>query len=270
MIEERARVRRDASLSEEERERLELFLKITANATAYGSLARFDRRDLAVATPVSVHGPDTEPREQNTPNPEDPGPYCFPPAAASITAGARLMLALLERIVRDQGGSYAFCDTDSMAIIASPEPGAIDCPTSDGHGRLMILSWASVRSILDRFEDLNPYDPELLQPWKVEHDSLDEQLWCYAISAKRYCLYRRRPDGGIDLIAATGDAEHDGDDPPAETNGLTDWSEHGLGLYLDPTAEDPEQSERDHEERRIWMRDAWGWILRSSDGQPAP
>ena len=270
MIEERARVKADPLLGKEERDRLELFLKITANATAYGSLARFDRRDLAIATPVTVRGPDPEPREQNTPNPEDPGPYCFPPVAASITAGARLMLALLERIVRDHGGTYAFCDTDSMAIIASPEPDTIDCPTPDESGHLTVLSWATVRSILGRFEDLNPYDPELLQPWKVEHDSLDEQLWCYAISAKRYCLYRRRPDGSIDLIAATGDAEHDGDDPPADTNGLTDWSEHGLGLYLDPTADDPEQSERDDEERRIWMRDAWGWILRSSDGHAVP
>lgn len=29
------------------------------------------------------------------------------------------MLALLERVVTDQGGSYAFCDTDSMAVVAT-------------------------------------------------------------------------------------------------------------------------------------------------------
>jgi hypothetical protein len=267
MIEERARVKADPSLSKDERDRLELFLKITANATAYGSLARLDRRDLAIATPVTIRGPDTEPREQNTPNPEDPGPYCFPPVAASITAGARLMLALLERIVRDHGGTYAFCDTDSMAIIASPELGAIECPTPDGSGRLSVLSWETVRTILDRFEDLNPYDPELLRPWKIEHDSLDEQLWCYAISAKRYCLYRRGPDGTVDLVAATGGTDEASDDGGGEGNALTDWSEHGLGLYLDPTAEDPDRPERDEDERRIWMRDAWEWILRTSDGE---
>ena len=86
------------SLPESERDRLELFLKITANATAYGSLARFDRRDLAEKVPVTVHGPDLEPRQERISTPEDPGPYCFPPVACSITAGARLMLAILERL----------------------------------------------------------------------------------------------------------------------------------------------------------------------------
>jgi len=44
VIEERPRVRHDPALPAEERDRLDLFLKITANATAYGLLARFDRR----------------------------------------------------------------------------------------------------------------------------------------------------------------------------------------------------------------------------------
>ena len=270
MIEERARVKADLALSKDERDRLELFLKITANATAYGSLARFDRRDLAIATPVTVRGPDPEPREQNTPNPEDPGPFCFPPVAASITAGARLMLAVLERIVRDHGGTYAFCDTDSMAIIASREPSAIDNAISDGNRRPTVLSWETVRSILDRFEDLNPYDPELLQPWKIEHNSLDEQLWCYAISAKRYCLYRRRDDGSVDLVAARSQVEETSDDTEGDANALTDWKEHGLGLYLDPLADEHGDSPRDEEERRVWMREAWEWILHTSDGQRAP
>jgi len=51
---------------------------------------------------------------------ETPGPWCFPPLATLITGAARLMLALLERSVRDAGGSYVFCDTDSMAL-ARPE-----------------------------------------------------------------------------------------------------------------------------------------------------
>ena len=89
MIEERARVKVDKTLSKEERDRLELFLKITANATAYGSLARFDRRDLPKPRPVVVRGPDPETRIKPLATPEDPGPYCFPPVAASITAAAR-------------------------------------------------------------------------------------------------------------------------------------------------------------------------------------
>ncbi len=47
MIEGRARVKASKHLLSTERDRLELFRKITANATAYGSLARFGRRELA-------------------------------------------------------------------------------------------------------------------------------------------------------------------------------------------------------------------------------
>ena len=38
------------------------------------------------------------------------------------------MLALLERCVTDLGGSYAMCDTDSMAIVATKDGGLIPCP----------------------------------------------------------------------------------------------------------------------------------------------
>jgi len=47
--------------------------------------------------------------------PETPGPFFFAPIAAWIPAAARLMLAVVERLVADAGGTYAFCDTDSMA-----------------------------------------------------------------------------------------------------------------------------------------------------------
>ena len=267
MIEERARVKADTRLSAEERDRLELFLKITANATAYGSLARFDRRDLPKAKPVTVHGPDPDPRPARTGTPEDPGPFCFPPVACSITAGAKLILATLERLVSDAGGTYAFCDTDSMAIIATPRGGPVPCLTAQGD-TLHALTWKTVRGVLDRFAQLNPYTPGLLEPWKVEHDSLDRQLYCYTISAKRYALYRTRRDGTPDLIA-TGDSDDDPtNDPSSELDPLTDWSEHGLGLYLDPTASNPDRPSRDEKGRRIWTRETWEWILANALGSP--
>jgi hypothetical protein len=105
MINERHRVRQDPQLDAQERGRVERFLKITANATAYGTLARFDRRDLATPTPIDVYGPDGLTPAAPTKTPEDPGPYCFPPVAASITAAARLMLALLEHRVTRAGGT---------------------------------------------------------------------------------------------------------------------------------------------------------------------
>ena len=148
----------DANLSKVDRDRLHLFLKITANATAYGSLARFDRRDLADKVPVTVHGPDPELRPEPTSTPEDPGPYCFPPVACSITAGARLMLALLERLVTDEDGSYAFCDTDSMAIVATASGGQVPCRTADGE-TITALRRNTVRDVLDRFRAAQPLRP---------------------------------------------------------------------------------------------------------------
>ena len=257
----------DPELSEPERDRLELFLKITANATAYGSLARFDRRDLDTAIPVSVHGPDPDPRTETIKTPEDPGPFCFPPVACTITAGARLMLAILERLVTDAGGTYAFCDTDSMAIIATPDGGDVPCATEHGDA-VNALSYNTVRSILDSFKRLSPYDPALLEPWKVEHDSLDRQLYCYAISAKRYALYRTDPHGEPELVSV-----HDGEDEPDDERTeaiepLTDWSEHGLGLYLDPLPRINGRPQLDQRRRRLWMRQAWQSILADAHGAP--
>src|SRR5207253_3249154 len=113
---------------------------------------RFDRRDEPGTALVSVYGPDPEPLEWPIASPEDPGPYCFPPVAASITAAARLMLALLERLVRDAGGEYAFCDTDSMAIVATGKGRNISSPTAHGSDRIRALSFREVDAIRARFQ----------------------------------------------------------------------------------------------------------------------
>jgi len=276
MIEERHRVKHATDLPAEERNRLDLFLKITANATAYGSLARFDRRDEGDPVSVTVYGPRDEGFPDRTRYPEDPGPYCFPPVAASITAGARLMLALIERVLSDTGGSYAFMDTDSIAIVATEGGGQIPCDTADGD-TVTAISHEQVRNLLRRFEPLNPYGPDVVNddpalgrsPWKVEHDSLRRPVWCYAIATKRYALYRPSTTGpqlvdvgdGHEESAAAAEA---GDS--AAPDRFADWSEHGLGVYLDPT----DERERDNNGRRLWVRDAWSWILNSALGEKQP
>jgi hypothetical protein len=50
--------------------------------------------------------------------------------------------------------------------------------------------------------------------------------------------------------------------------GLVDWSEHGLGLYLDPTA--PVAPRRDEAGRRIWIREAWDWVVDHASDTPLP
>lgn len=266
MVEERQRLRSDAEIPQAERDRLERFLKITGSATAYGVLARFDRREVGEATELIVHGPDGDPLHVTSTAVEEPGPFCFPPIAAAITAGARLMLALLEHLVRDEGGSYAFCDTDSMAIICSPDGGWLNCQIADDDHRLRVPPWPTVRHVLGRFADLNPFDPTLVPSlWKVEHDSLTRRLYCYVISAKRYILYRTR---GPDIeLAAVIDEEADAEEGQLLDDGIVDWSEHGLGLYLDPSADGARGGRRDRQGRRTWMREGWTWVLRNALGQ---
>ncbi len=103
MVQERRRVEADEELPTEEQERLGKFLKITANATAFGILARFDRRERTGT--VNVFGPDEEQKKETVSAVETPGPFCFPPVASTLTAAARLMLALLEREVTRARGN---------------------------------------------------------------------------------------------------------------------------------------------------------------------
>jgi hypothetical protein len=133
---------------------------------------------------------------------EEPGRFFYPPLAALITAGARLMLTLLERSITDLGGTWAFCDTDSMAIVATEEGGLIPCPggphrLADGGAAIRALSWVQVNDVVTRFEALNPYDRAAVPGsiLKVEDVNFDpgtgvrRELRCQAISAKRYALF---------------------------------------------------------------------------------
>ena len=265
LIEERYRVKNDEELSVEERERVDRFLKITASATGYGILARFDRRELRDTVPVTVHGPDDEPMHANTANPEDPGPYAFPPIAAAITAGARLMLAILEHLATDAGGTYAFCDTDSMAVVAKPEGGPVECQSESG-GKVQALSFEKVRQIVGRFSGLNPFDPGLVPDvWKVEHDSMTKPLTCWVTSAKRYVLFREAAEQAVELVAVRDESEELED--PRE---LADWSEHGLGLYADPIGRRGSRPNRLPDRRRTWMAEAWTYLLERAAGKDPP
>jgi len=107
------------------------------------------------------------------------------------------------------------------------------------------LSRKEVAEISLKFESLNPYDRDAVPGsiLKIEKDNFDpetgkqRQLYCCAISAKRYAL------------AAEG-----------EEPVLVKVSEHGLGHLLNPT--DPESDNRD------WISQAWLNIIRSTLGHP--
>lgn len=241
-----------------EDEFLDTALKVLANATSYGIFAQIDRRELGGdrTEPAQVYGldgPFSKPNEMTAV--ETPGKYSFPPIAACITGAARLMLALAERLVTDAGGSYVFCDTDSIAIVSTQDGSILPCPggtwqATDGGSAVKALSWDEVDRIRARFDELHPYNRDRVPGSILELEKQNyidnspnlerQQLYCYAISAKRYALYNRTTDGDVTVRKA---------------------SQHGLGHLLNPT--DPASEDRN------WINQVWEHIIRTETGATA-
>ena len=271
VIEARQLAKKDKGLSDAERDRRDLGLKVIANASSYGILAQMDPSDLPgrATAEVEVYGA-LGTFSTTTTKPERPGAYFFPPIAALITAGARCMLAMLERCVTDAGGAYAMEDTDSMAIVATRDGGLVPCPGGpqawrsedaaryDGPNAyaaseaVQALSFDDVDEIAGRFESLNPYARTAVvgSILKVEGINFDggqsRQLWCYAISSKRYALYT------LD--------EHSEPHVARNSKGEAHSSEHGLGHLLNPTNIDSDD--------RQWIVQSWETIAREHLGLP--
>jgi hypothetical protein len=272
-IEQRKLLKTRTDLTEIEKERLDKTLKVLANGTSYGIYGEMIRQESENKVYVRCHGIDAERFTCHVAHPDEPGEYCFPPFASLITGAARLMLGLLEHSVSELGGTYAMEDTDSMAIVATEHGGIIPCPggpyrTEDAQEAVRALSWEQARRISQRFADLNPYNRKAVPGsiLKIEDDNFDpvtgerRQLWCVAISAKRYNLFLKDEKGEPVLLrgscpycghknkpGATNCAECH---RPVQVNNKEDrWSEHGLGHLLNPA--DPENEDRE------WISQAW-------------
>jgi len=258
VIQERKRVQKDAALDGIERKRIEQALKVIANAGSYGIFAELNRKPAGKRQPA-IYAWNTKGERFRTKvvAAELPGDFCFPPLAALITSAARLMLAVLESAVCARGGSFAFCDTDSMAIVANKDGGLVVCPggaqrTDDGSESVQALSWQEVHEIVTRFAALNPYDRAFVPGsiLKIEDANYlpktetPYQLYCCAISAKRYTLYNTKNDGTMVLREA---------------------KRHGLGHLVNPLDPDAEDDEG-------WIKAIWRYILdrdmRGFDPQP--
>ena len=179
---------------------------------------------------------------------EKSGPWYFPPLGSLITAGGRLLLTMLERCVTDAGGSYLFCDTDSLCIVSNEYGGLIACrggsySLKDGREAVKAISWRKVDDIAIRFNSLNPFNRQLVQHiLKIEDVNFVDsdvskprrQLYGYAISAKQYALYISTGNK-ISIVKASG---------------------HGLG-YLYP----PKRGFDEKADAPEWIVEAWNWLL---------
>jgi uncharacterized protein (DUF2147 family) len=230
---------------------LSYFLKICANATSYGMYFELTPQKLFNPVEVKVFsGQHSE--ELTVSSVERPGPFYFPPIAALITGGAHLMLALIQRCIEDKGGHYLFCDTDSMCIVASENGGRVRCPGErgpNGEYGIKALSWEEVDEIDARFESLNPYDRKKVPGsiLKIEdvnfYNGNRIELHAYAISAKRYVMYRYDAQSNIVIVDAKA---------------------HGLGFLYPPRENDKDDPEDD------WIKEVWHGILEGEVATPLP
>jgi hypothetical protein len=166
---------------------------------------------------------------------------------------------MLEQCVADAGGSYLFCDTDSMCMVAKKKGGLIRCvggkDSLRGKEAIKALSINQVKSIAKQFNRLNPYDPSqvpnILKIEDINFVNSDSskphrQLFGYAIAAKRYALYlQTRRD--ISILKASG---------------------HGLGYLFAPkeNVTGGDESGEDSNEAPEWVLEAWDWLLRKELG----
>jgi len=149
-------------------ESLQLALKLLANSTSYGVLVE-TRYEKGVETA---------------------GRYYASPVAVHITAAARLLLAIAEKLGHDRGLHYAMCDTDSMAY-ARPE--TMDRDTF----------YSLVNEITAWFNPLSPYaknkDGSVPALFELEDVNFVGKtrvpLYFLGVSCKRYALYNHNEDG---------------------------------------------------------------------------
>jgi hypothetical protein len=223
------------------------FLKTVGNSGAYGIYVEMLQETVSKDGTQQIFGPYDESWNYTGRSVETAQKYCYPPIGAVITAGARLMLAILETMVTGLGGSWVFCDTDSMAVVATPDGGLIECPGGaydlDGNPAVKALSYRQVAEIRERINALNPYDGDASKAiLKLEAS----ECFAYVISAKRYALFRYN-ESGTPIV-------------PEFIDGKSAYTEHGLGLYLNPT--DIESADRS------WIRQTWQYVVSKAHGIP--
>jgi single-strand DNA-binding protein len=151
------------------------------------------------------------------------GPWAFLPIAATVTAGTRLLLAVLDRMVRDRGGLVIYRDTDSSLILSSPDGGEL--VVADG-SVVRLLSWAEVDEIMAKFAPLSP-DPGW-PVWKVERGTPDQPLHALVFGPKRHTEFTV-DSNGVPTIAHATEANlgRRFADPPAlrgRAGGTRRWS----------------------------------------------
>lgn len=198
-------------------------LRVVVNSLCFGNLARFDEcRNKA--------GRRTRPGER-------PGPWNFLPLASSVTAGSRLLLAVMEQMVRARGGVAIYCDTDSWLVLSSRDGGTFAL-SEDTTAKE--LSFHELDEIVACFEPLRVFGDDV-PVWKLEREHESRLLWSIVFSRKRHVEFTRHDE----VDEARGDGVLDVE--------VVERTEANLGgFYRDPD----EMAGRDRDGGRRWSREA--------------
>jgi hypothetical protein len=261
IIEERKRNKDDADLY--------YWLKILANSI-YGFFVELIPEHFKQPQDVMVFSGDASFPDSACVT-ERRGKWFAPYLATLITSAGRLLLTMLEVEVKRAGGTYLYCDTDSLAIVASKEGGQLRVPGAEDK---RILTWKEVDRITAKFQALNPYDPGAVQELlnltddnsvcrcshelKNDHDEagvcevrgckckmkkkVRRQLWGVGIAAKRYALIEKIPDERGKLVDIR----------------IVNPKAHGIG-FLYPPKDNPKNWKR---EAPLWVYEMWDYLVR--------
>ncbi len=208
---------------------------------------------------------------------ETRGKWFAPYLATLITSAGRLLLAMLEVEVSAVGGTYLYCDTDSLAIVASELGNSLNIAGAEDK---RILSFHEADQLTAKFQQLNPYNKddvkdllnltdenyvcECSHEIKTEHDETGacevtnceckspkksrRQLWGIAIAAKRYSLFVKELDEKGNLINIK----------------IVNPKAHGVG-FLYPPKDNLKNWRKD---APLWIFEMWDYIIRGFVGLP--
>ena len=172
-------------------------MKTIGNGTAYGDWIRLDQQSQAGF--VALQRLDSRIERRRVDRPEDPGPWAFPPFASAVTAGGRLLMAALERLLSDDGGLFASANTDSATVLSTRDGGLVACPggteqLDDGTSAVRTISWVVLDAIRERFSALGV---ELRLTSENFDGAERRQLHAVGIAGSRAILYTDGPTGRV-------------------------------------------------------------------------
>ncbi len=223
-------------------------LKIVLSSVGYGIWGEEHTieprpQDVGVDSPetgahkVRIYCGSLNPTLGTAPRASVKGDYYSPIIASLVTAGARLMLALMESAIEEAGGCVANAVIDGLDIVATETGSLIPCGggplvTEDGKPAIRALSWAAVDSLRKSFAPLSPFGEGFIA---VEKFALDESgnhrpVLFYGVSTLRYCLF-------------------------GEDGEMLKGSAHVLGGYAPPRTDDGQPVGAG------WIDEAWQHIL---------